>query len=56
MDTVHKLLDVKTPLQALNPFPLDSQSESNRADIRDYLRRELATHLQNRPDADHSLL
>jgi hypothetical protein len=24
--------DVKTPLQALNPFPLDTQSESNRAD------------------------
>lgn len=44
--------DVKTPLQALNPFPLDTQSESNRADIRDYLRRELASHLQNRPDAD----
>ncbi len=44
--------DVKTPLQALNPFPLDTQSESNRADIRDYLRRELATPLKNRPDAD----
>ena len=43
--------DVKTPLQALNPFPLDTQSESNRADIRDYLRRELASPLQNRPDA-----
>jgi hypothetical protein len=46
-------VDVKTPLQALNPFPLDTQSESNRADIRDYLRRELATQFQNRPDADH---
>ena len=44
--------DVTTTLQALNPFPLDTQSESNRADIRDYLRRELATPLQNRPDAD----
>jgi hypothetical protein len=44
--------DVKTPLQALNPFPFDTQSESNRADIRDYLRCELASHLQNRPDAD----
>jgi len=44
--------DVKTPLQALNPFPLDTQSESNRADIRDYLRRELASPPQNRPDAD----
>jgi hypothetical protein len=36
----------------LNPFPLDTQSESNRADIRDYLRRELASPLQNRLDAD----
>ncbi len=45
--------DVKTPLQALNPFPLDTKSESNRGDIRDYLRRELASRLQNRPDADH---
>ncbi len=44
--------DVKTPLQALNPFPLDTASESNRADIRDYLLRELASPLQNRPDAD----
>ncbi len=44
--------DVKTPLQALNPFPLDTQSESNRADIRDYLRHELAPQLQHRPDAD----
>ena len=44
--------DVKTPLQALHPFPLDTRSESNRADIRDYVRRELATPLQNRPDAD----
>lgn len=26
--------DVKTPLQDLNPFALDTQSESNRADIR----------------------
>jgi tetratricopeptide (TPR) repeat protein len=44
--------DVKTPLQALNPFPLDTKSESNHDDIRDYLRGELAPHLQNRPDAD----
>ncbi len=44
--------DVKTLLEASNPFPLDTQSESNRADIRDYLRSELATPLQNRPDAD----
>ncbi len=43
--------NVKTPLQALNPFPLDTKSESNRADIRDYLWHGLATQLQNRPDA-----
>lgn len=50
--TSRQEFDVKTPLQALNPFPLDTQSESNRGDIRDYLRRELAVPLQNRPDAD----
>lgn len=44
--------DVRTSLQALNPFPLDTQSESNRADIRDYLWCELALPLQNRPDAN----
>ena len=44
--------DVIAPLQGLNPFVLDTATESNRADIRDYLRRELASHLQNRPDAD----
>ena len=43
---------VIAPLQGLNPFILDTATESNRADIRDYLRRELASHLQNRPDAD----
>jgi len=36
----------------MNPFPLATQSESNRADIRDYLRRELAIPLQKRSDAD----
>ena len=45
--------DVKTSLQALNPFPLDTKTESNCADIRDYLRREMALQLQKRPDADH---
>jgi hypothetical protein len=44
--------DVIAPLQGLNPFVLDTATESNRADIRDFLRRELASHLQNRPDAD----
>jgi len=40
------------PLQGLNPFVLDTATESNCADIRYYLRRELALPLQNRPDAD----
>ena len=44
--------DVKTPFQALNPFPLDTKSESNRADIRDYLFSKLALQLKNRPDAE----
>lgn len=44
--------DVRTPFQALNPIPLDTQSESNRADIRDYLRRALESHLPPRPEAD----
>ncbi len=44
--------DVRAPLQGLNPFVLDTATEANRADLRDYLRRELATPLQNRPDAD----
>ena len=44
--------DVRTPLQALNPFPLDTASESNRADIREYLQRELGPQLQNRPETD----
>lgn len=43
---------VIAPLQGLNPFVLDTATESNRADIRDYLWRELASQLQNRPDAD----
>ena len=40
------------PLQGLNPLVLDTATESNRADIREYLRHELASHLQIRPDAD----
>ena len=44
--------DVVAPLQGLNPFVLDTATESNRADIRDYLRRELASPFENRPDAD----
>ncbi len=44
--------DVQTPLQSLNPVPLDTASEANRADIRDYVRRGLAAPLRSRPDAD----
>lgn len=44
--------DVRTPLQALNPFPIDTQSEPNLTDIRDYLQRELVPYFQNRPDAE----
>lgn len=43
--------DVAAPLQGLNPFVLDTSTESNRADIRDYLRHELAPQLQSRTDA-----
>ncbi len=42
--------DVKTALQGLKPFPLDTQTESNRSDICDYLQRELALQLQNHPN------
>ena len=41
--------DVKTPLQGLNPFVLDTRTEANRADLRDYLRHELAPQLQRPP-------
>ena len=44
--------DVKTPFQALNPFPLDTKSESNPADIRDYMESKLALQLQNRPNTE----
>lgn len=44
--------DVKTTFQALNPLPLDTKSESNRADIRDYLLSKLVSQLQNRLDAE----
>ncbi|MFH0783078.1 MAG: toll/interleukin-1 receptor domain-containing protein [Pseudomonadota bacterium] len=43
---------VTGPLQGLNPFILDTGTESNRTDIRDYLRHELASQLKDRSDAD----
>jgi hypothetical protein len=39
--------NVTAPLQWLNPFVLDTATESNRNDIRAYLKRELATQLEN---------
>lgn len=44
--------DVKTTFQALNPLPLDTKSESNKADIRAYLDNKLATQLQNKPNPE----
>lgn len=43
---------VTCALQAYNPFILDTETEANRADIRDYLRRELAPLLRVRIDAE----
>jgi hypothetical protein len=43
---------VQTPLQGLNPFVLDTRTEANRADLRDYIRRQIAPQLHNRPAAD----
>lgn len=43
---------VKTPLQGLKPVVLDTRTEDNRADIREYLRHELSPQLKDRPDAD----
>lgn len=42
---------VVAPLQGLNPVVLDTTSESNRADIRNYVQRELAPILRGRPDS-----
>jgi hypothetical protein len=41
---------VQTPLQGLNPFVLDTRTEANRADLRDYLRHQLAPQLQHHFD------
>jgi hypothetical protein len=43
---------VQTPLQGLNPFVLDTRTEANRADLRDYLQQKLAPQLHDRSDAD----
>jgi hypothetical protein len=43
---------VTGPFQGLNPTVLDTKTEDNKEDIRDYLRHHLATQLKNRLDAD----
>jgi len=42
--------EVIAPLQGLNPLELETKTELNLADIREYLHRELETQLENRPD------
>jgi hypothetical protein len=42
---------VTAPLQGLNPLLIDTTTESNRVDIRNYVLRELASVFLNRPDA-----
>jgi WD40 repeat protein len=44
--------DVTTPFQELKPIAFDTKSEANTNDIRHYLRSELLTQLQDRPNAD----
>jgi hypothetical protein len=39
---------VKTPLQGLNPFVLDTSNEANKNDIRDYLLYHLTSQLKDR--------
>lgn len=43
---------VTVPLQAYNPFVLDVEAESNRHDVRAYLRRALAEQFKGRTDID----
>ena len=47
--------DVRTSLQALNPFSLDTTSESNLIDLRNYLKCELENQLQHRTNTDRLL-
>ncbi|MEW8692312.1 MAG: hypothetical protein AB2535_14650 [Candidatus Thiodiazotropha endolucinida] len=44
--------EVTVPLQGLNPFFLDTETEANHGDIIVYLRRELASLLQEDADSD----
>jgi TIR domain len=42
-----------TALQALDPVVLDTQTDANRGDLRDYLWHRLGIWLESRADADH---
>jgi hypothetical protein len=42
---------VKTPLQALNPCLLDTRTDANRSDLRDYLCQQLVPQLQRLSNA-----
>jgi TIR domain/AAA ATPase domain len=44
--------EVTGPLQGLNPFILDTETEANLSDLRDYLQRELAPLLHSREDEE----
>ena len=43
---------VQAPLQGLNPFVLDTRTDANRVDLRDYVCQQLAPRLDDRPDVD----
>lgn len=43
---------VCAPLQGLNPRGIDTQTDSNRADLRQYLRQQLGARTGNGPDAE----
>ena len=47
--------DVSGPLQGLAPMTLDTSTEANRSDIREYLASRLKDQLAGRPDADRVL-
>lgn len=47
--------DVFACLQGLSPFTLDTATESNYEDIREFLRAQIAPQLEGRPDADRLL-
>ena len=44
---------VTGPLQELNPYVMDTRTEANRADLREYLRHALHSQLQELPSAEY---